>query len=221
MDLNQLPDTATLLQYFNYGIIAFVAFFAIIGFFRGTYKSIFYLIATTIILVGGWFVMDTASVALLNFDLTSYNLILMEVPVTSLNQFVHDIAVSNFPGITGLLTQDTYVASLVSGLLVMVVRLVYFIGIVVISFTIFKLFTDILWLFFKPKKRNSYGKKKRKSFLSRLGGFGIGAVKGALYLLLLCFPLAGIASIGESLSQVVYHDPDNTSYQLVLLGNSA
>ena len=62
------------IMYFNIAVLAIMALFAIIGFLRGTFKSVYYMIATLIIFVGGWLIADTICNILLDIDLSTFNL---------------------------------------------------------------------------------------------------------------------------------------------------
>ena len=184
-----------LTQYINIGIFVFVGFFALIGFLRGTYKSVYYLIATAIVFVGAYLFMGVYIKAMLSFNMQPFNLSVSGVEVKTLNQFIPDFISMQVPNAASLMEQDTMVKELVFSLTTMLIKFVYLIVIVILSITLFKLFTDIFWwIIFKPKKKKGE-KRKKKTFVSRLGGAGIGTLKGAFYLLLLCFPLAGVVSI--------------------------
>ena len=70
----QLPFTVQdFILYFNIAIIAIMVLFALIGMLRGTYKSVYYLIATLIVFVGGWLLSYTICNWMLDFDLSSFN----------------------------------------------------------------------------------------------------------------------------------------------------
>ncbi|MDD3192047.1 MAG: hypothetical protein PHP41_04780, partial [Bacilli bacterium] len=217
MNLGDLTQEM-LIQYFNLGVLAVIVLFGLIGFFRGTYKSLFYLIATAVIFGVGWLVMQPVITFLLNYDVSSYNLVVYGVQITSINAAVPAFVQELYPQLGGVFTEGTLTQELVTGLLSMIVKIVYFILLIVLAFSVFKVITDIFWMIFKPKKKG--GKRKKKSFLSRLGGFGIGAAKGAFYVLLICVPLVGIASIAGSLSEVAEEQGEDLSYQLVFVGNS-
>lgn len=209
-----------LLQYFNIGVIVFVAFFALVGFIRGTYKSLFYLIATVIIFVGGYFFMGTAVNLIANLNLGSFNLSFFDIDFISVNQFVPAVLTNRMPGLADLITGETMARELVVSFTNLVIKLVYFIVLTVLAFTIFKIIVDILWFFFKPKKRKGQ-KRKKKTLLSRFGGAGIGTIKGAFYLLLICFPIAGLASIAQSIATVDNNaNNENLQYNLVFINDS-
>ena len=206
-----------LLQYFNIGFIAFICFFALIGFIRGTYKSAYYLIVTLVVFVGGWLVSAPVSNWMMNYDLSTRNWSLMGIELTTLKGFVEALVSSKIAGSAALMTTDTMFSELVIALTYMATRLAFFIILVVLSFTIFKLIADIVWLFIKPSKAKDKKGRKKKTLPSRLGGMGIGAVKGALYMLLLILPIAGIASVTKSLEEVV--QPSEVQYNLVFSGD--
>lgn len=210
-----------LIQYFNYAFIATVAFYALIGFFRGTYKSLYYLIATFVIFFGGWLARGPIINFLSTYDLSKLNISLEGVPLKNLNQFVEDMIKVKFPESNTLMVQDTLFREFIFGVVTMVLQFVYFLLLVVLAFTVFKFIFDIIWFIIKPRKKIVVGKKvkPKKGFISRLGGMGLGAVKGAFYSLLIFFPIAGIASIGNSIGEAI-NAPQNMSYQLVVINDT-
>lgn len=213
-----MPNSQELLQYFNIGIICIITLFAIIGFIRGTRKSIFYFIATLIIFGLGWLLMKPASSFLMDFNLSSFGFNIEGVEITSLNDSISELIKTLYPEASTLMEEDTTVKGLVYSLSTMVIKLVYFIVLIVLAFTIFKVLTDIFWLVFKPKKKKGFI-KKGKSIGNRMIGFGIGGFKGLFYTLLICFPLAGIASIASSLSTITEDPSEDLSYNLVFVNN--
>ena len=112
--------------------------------------------------------------------------------------------------------------SLVYGLVQLAFRIAMFLVSLVLSFTLYKIILDIVWLCIRPRKRMIKGKKRRpkKGFKSRLGGFGIGALKGAMYLLLIVFLVGGIVSIAESIDEVNALTED-VSYNVIITDDSA
>lgn len=221
-------DAATITQYLNYAAIAVVVLFGLFGFIRGTKKSIYYLIATAIVFVGGWLVMGKAADFLLKFDISSVGVDINSIAsgsgvdfgnAKSLAEIIYNAIVSSAPQLEPVLAMgDSQTEQLVFGLIGMFVKLIYFILLIVLSITIFKWIFDIIWaIFLRPRKKN--GRKPKKSFLSRLIGFAIGGAKGFAYTLLIFFLVAGITSIGESLNEVL--PEENEEYGLIMVGDTA
>lgn len=204
-----------LLLYVNIGFIAFILIFALIGFMRGTYKSVYYLIVTVIVFGGGWLFRDAITKWLANFNLQFLNLNIQGVNLVTINQFVPEVLSNSIAGTSTLMETDTMFKALVFGLVQMVLKFVFFIALTILAFTVFKLIADILWLFIRPKKKK--GKKVKKTIGSRFGGMGIGAAKGVFYMLLILFPLAGIASIASSISDITTEV--DMKYNLVFVGD--
>ena len=177
-----------LLMYINIFAIAFVGIFAFIGFIRGFRKSLFYFIATAIIFTIGWVTLDIASDALKTyefvrtFNLESFNIKLSGIQIKSLEEFIYGYILNAYPQAEDLLANDTLAKTALIGLVDMVVKLVFWLVLIVLSFTVFKLLTDVLWMVFKPKRKK--GEKRKKTIASRFGGAGLGSAKGLVYLLL-------------------------------------
>ncbi|HEY8444939.1 MAG TPA: hypothetical protein VIK94_02290, partial [Bacilli bacterium] len=216
-----MPSTEQIIQYMNYLFIGNVALYAFIGFIRGTYKSLYYLIATVLIFFGGWLAMGPVLNWARGYDLSSYNLVLNDIPFTNINKYVEEVVITQFPQANTLITTDTLLREFLFSLVTMVLQLVYLIVLTILAFTVFKGLFDIIWLIIKPRKQIVDGKKvkPKKGFLSRLGGMGIGAVKGALYSLLFFVPLAGISSITNQIRQTV-DTPQDMKYELVFVNNT-
>ena len=225
----QLPFTVQdFILYFNIAIIAIMVLFALIGMLRGTYKSVYYMIATLIVFVGGWLLSYTICNWMLDFDLSSLN---RSIPIgegdeqvvfqlttireTLTEALQHFVFGDNLP-------EDSLVLNTLFAFIVMILRIVYFLILVILSFTVFKLIFDIIWLIIKPKKKDKNGKRKKPSALSRLGGFGIGAVKGLMYTLLICFLFAGLASIVADLKDLKEQSAETTdTYTVVIINDTA
>ena len=225
----QLPFTVQdFILYFNIAIIAIMVLFALIGMLRGTYKSVYYMIATLIVFVGGWLLSYTICNWMLDFDLSSFN---RSIPVgegddqvvfqlTTIRETLTDALKYYVFGEN--LPEDSLVLNTLFAFIVMILRIVYFLILVILSFTVFKIIFDLIWLIVKPRKKDKNGKRKKPSALSRLGGFGIGAVKGLMYTLLICFLFAGLASIVADLKDLQEQSAETTdTYTVVIINDTA
>ncbi len=216
--------TQDFIMYFNIAVIAIMALFAIIGFLRGTFKSIYYLIATLIIFIGGWFLADTICNILLDLDLGSFNQSFeineTTYELTSIRELLTNIIKDQLFG--GTIPEDSLVLACIFALIIMVARVIYFIILIVLSFTIFKILFDIIWLIIKPRRKNKEGKRIKPGTLSRLGGLGIGALKGLMYTLLICFLFAGVASIAGNLKEMRTESEETTdTYTVIIIDGTA
>ena len=212
------------IMYFNIAVLAIMALFAIIGFLRGTFKSVYYMIATLIIFVGGWLIADKVCNILLDIDLSTFNLSFdvggTTYNLTTAREMLTEVIKDQLFG--GTIPEDSLVVATVFALIIMIVRIIYFIIIIILSFTVFKILFDIIWLIIKPRRRNKEGKKVKPGMVSRLGGLGIGAVKGLMYTLLMCFLFAGTASIASNLMQMREESSDTTdTYTVVIIDDTA
>ncbi len=214
-----------LLMYINIFAIAFVGIFAFIGFIRGFRKSLFYFIATAIIFTIGWVTLDIASDALKTyefvrtFNLESFNIKLSGIQIKSLEEFIYGYILNAYPQAEDLLANDTLAKTALIGLVDMVVKLLFWLVLIILSFTVFKLLTDVLWMVFKPKRKK--GEKRKKTIGSRFGGAGLGSAKGLVYLLLLLFPIGGIASLAGSLKNIIANNQQDLRYNLVFIDDEA
>ena len=213
---------AEIIQYINIAFLVCVALRALIGFLRGTRKSIFYLIATLIVYVGGWLAMGPIVRTIMDYDISSYYTVSIPIgeetfQLITIRQFLTELLTTYV--FVGADISNSVALGLVLGVGELVVRVVYFLVLVLLSDTIFKIIFDIIWLIVRPKG------KRKKGFLSRLGGFGIGAVKAAFLLLLVFFGIAGLASMVKDVDEALkLTETTETSatprYNLVLLGSN-
>lgn len=212
--LSVLPfPVADMIQYMNIAFIVIIALCAIKGFFRGTMKSVYYLAASIIVFGIGWIAMDPLFDFLMNFNLSFTGQSINGIELTTPIDLISKMITEENPEYAFLFTEGSYSLDVVKGVLAIAFRMVYFLLLVLLSFTLFFFMFGFVWLivrkplrraFCKPKKIKKNGKPKyKKSFVSRLGGLGIGAFKGLMYTLLIGFMLAGMASISNSVQDIM------------------
>ncbi len=226
--LSSLPFTIEdVIMVINIVFLAILLLCVLIGFCRGTKKSVFYMISTLIFLVGGFFLSDVICNALLNIDLSSYGLSIPieEDKVYPIDGTLNDLLIVILDDMMfGGKAADTATLTLIIGVVQLAFRIVWFLLLIILSFTIFKWISDIVWLFFRPKKQVVPGKKRKRrpkpKIGSRLGGAGIGMCKGLLYGLLFFFIFAGVISIVETYSEVTSNN-EEVSYNMVITPNTA
>lgn len=210
--LNILPIPANdIITYMNLAFIGIILIGALVGFCRGTMKSTFFAIMSILVFVGGWLLMGPISNKLMTMDYSKFNIqyegIVMHKPL----EFAKEIMELKNPELAYLFTEGSYSLELIKGLIDIVFKIVYVVLLIVLSFTLFWIISGIIWIFVRIPFRKIFchpteskgGKKKYKvSIFSRLGGLGIGAVKGLMYTLLIGFIFAGLASVSDSLKEI-------------------
>ena len=194
---------------------------ALIGFMRSTKKSVFYFVASIVFIGGGLLLSNVICNFLLNYDLSVYNLSFsangVNYNVVTINDTLTAVLKDYIFGeanIEGTITVNVFI-----GLVQMIFRIIWFIVLMVLSFTLFYWISGIIWLIIKPKKKN--GLKPKKTISGRFCGAGIGAVKGLAYVLLLFFIIAGLASIMETVDDISNSLDDESTYNLVLTDGTA
>ena len=138
-----------IIQYLNYGFIGIIALCALIGFIRGTLKSSFMACATLVIFLFGLLLMEPIVKMLINLDVSSLNFEIDGVKVESLMQMISVMIANKIDAESGfaLLLQDgTYTLSLVEGIALLVGKIIYFVVLVVLSFTVYYFISFIIWL---------------------------------------------------------------------------
>ena len=212
--LNILPIPASdIIQYLNYFFLGIIALCALVGFVRGTLKSGYYMVVSLLIFILGFIFMRPIVNSLMYMDISFMNeVISSEVTIETPMQYVSQMILESNPDYAFLFTEGSYSLTLVEGLVGLVLGIVYFILLIILSFTVFKIISGIVWLIVrkplrkklaKPSGQKKNGKPKyKKNIVSRSIGLGIGAVKGLLYTLLIGFIFAGLASVSTSLKTI-------------------
>ena len=203
--LNILPIPASdIIQYLNYFFLGIIALCALVGFVRGTLKSGYYMVVSLLIFILGFIFMRPIVNSLMYMDISFMNNFVPSfVPFETPMQYVSQMILESNPDYAFLFTEGSYSLTLVEGLVGLVLGIVYFILLIVLSFTVFKIISGIVWLIVrkplrkklaKPSGQKKNGKPKyKKNIVSRSIGLGIGAVKGLLYTLLIGFIFAGVS----------------------------
>ena len=209
----------------NVLFILIVAFRALVGLIRGTRKSIYYFIATTIVVVLGLLFMKPVAKILLDYNYAPYGISVPigedSIPLTTGREFIITLLENYVFGPVD--ASDTVTMSIVIGLVEMVIRIVYFIITIILAITIYKIFFDIIWVIFFKKTKDASGKKVKRPLAkgSRLGGMAIGAFKGVLIGSLFFFLIAGFSSVVVTINDNVELMGEQKTYDLVLLGSDA
>lgn len=205
--LNILPIPATdILLYLNllFGVMIFLG--ALIGFIRGTRKSLVHLIVWVILFLIALLTINLQVKAILNFDFSKYNFIINDKQLTTLNSFVQEWLVTQFPEYftKEMLVEGTNANAFIYGVVMTIFKMAFWIVWLIVSLILSQIIDAIVWSFLKPKKVMVNGKKRapKKSMGSRLGGLGIGAFRGLLCTLLLGFIFAGLSSIASSIKEI-------------------
>lgn len=224
--LNSMPAIADeVILGLNIVFFTLVIYSILLGFFRGTKKSVYYLIVTLIVLGGGLLFSGVICNALMGIDLSSLQFsfemgdktYLLTTPKETIELILREQIFSGG-------SSSTITASLIYGLIETIFRLIWFIVLVILSLTLFGWISGIIWLFIRPKKKMIKGKKRRPKpkMGSRFGGAGIGLAKGLAFSLLLFFIFAGIASVAQTCQDAMSAmNNENVSYNMIITPESA
>lgn len=204
-----LTSVEQIMQYVNYGLLAVIILCALIGFIRGTLKSGYYFVATIVTLIIGLLFLEPVSNALLNVNLSKFNIAISGIEIETPMQFLTDYINKNYTEYQFLLQENSYSLELIQGIVKLAFSLICYVLLLIAMITIFYLVFGIIWKIFKKTFRKIFNKKHdggsnyRISFFSRLGGLGIGATKGLIYLLLIGIIFAGVSSIVTSTQNIM------------------
>lgn len=193
--------------YFNIGVLICIGLGALFGFLRGMFKSTYTLVVNIGLILLGWFLSPIFVRLVLNYDLSTYGLRYNGGVISTINKLLMDLIANSNANLASILVEGSRAMELYNAFVFMVMRIVILLIWLILTATIFKFFTWIIYLIIKPRKYDKSGKKKKKGFLSRLGGAGVGLAHALIVTLLISIPIAGLTSIGSSLMTVVEKIP--------------
>ena len=181
----------------NLVFIVIVLLSALMGFLRGMRKSIFQLVMSLIFLILAVILIPYIATALLDTNIENYKQYFpaeMQEHVTTIKGTVASYLRSALPEQQFLFEEGSETLEIVYGVIKLVLVLLLYVVYFIISMTILKLITFIVWLFIRPKEE--YPKRRPIGLL-------VGAVRGLLFVCLLAIPLAGVASMYGSVKTVM------------------
>ena len=202
-------DGNSIIEYANIAFMAIILLCGLVGFFRGTLKSIYFMFATLAILIFSWIFMGTMSKSIATLDVSKYGIVISGISIQSPIQFVQVIVERQYPQFNYIFTEGSQSLDLIQGVIGMGIKIIYFVILIIAMFTVYHLVAGIIWLILRKPLRRLFVKeykislKFRKNFKSRLGGFTVGLTKGLIYVLLVCIIWAGVASISKSAVSIV------------------
>ncbi|MBW4258594.1 hypothetical protein KTG15_12995 [Methanobacterium sp. YSL] len=211
---------AEMLQYLNYTALGVIGLAMFWGFIQGFYKSTFFLIWTVGILVAGFFLIPVAAGLLMNVDISmaSQYVTIEDLTFTTVKDTIINYLVVMQPNLANVLVEGSDTLALVLGIAQLAISLVLFVLLFVLNATVFKFIGWIIWLIIKPK-RDSEGKKRKKTFGSRILGAGVGGLRGAFSILLISLPFAALVSLSSGLDLAQNITASQPSYQLMVIND--
>ena len=202
-------DISQIVFYINIFFVFIIFICGLIGFIRGTLKSSYYMVVTLLILGVSWIFMSLLSNKLAYIDLSKFNLVVDGILVETPMQLINSIVERDYSQYSFLFVEGSHSLSLLEGIVGFGAKFVLYIILIVSLFTVCHLIFGIIWLFVKKPLRRKFAKKSngekkpRKTFGSRVLGFGLGLTKGLIYILLISILFAGISSMSSSVENVL------------------
>ncbi len=188
------------IQYTNYAFIGILVIGALMGLWRGLFKSIYYLVVFVGMALLAWFVLSPLIIdSLLDWNL---NITISGVTITSIRASMPEIMSLFNSDYASLMVEGTETYTLMMGLMTMIVRIVFTISVIILTMTGLKLIFAIIYKIIAPKNKDKDGNPVKMSFGSRMGGLVVGAIHAFLLLLLLAIPISGISEIGSKVSEI-------------------
>lgn len=189
-------STGLIVWSINLGIIITVGLGILVGLMRGFRKSLVFLILTVI-----WYTLAIILIPIISRSLLGANVSFLSnlLPddigeITSIKESLPIILQNSMPNQAHLFVAGSDLLEIIYGVFVLIINIILLIVFVVLHGTVFRIINSIIWLFFKPKRKED-GKKPNKH---RLFGALIGGVKAFLVVMLLAIPTAGLFSITDS-----------------------
>jgi hypothetical protein len=184
-----LEQAGNILSIAFIGIIILSALFGLI---KGVRKSIFQLIFSIFFFILALLIIPFIAEALLDVNISFLKGVFppeIQENVTTLRGTIPYYLKELMPEQEVLFTPGSETLEIVYGIVKLVLVIALFIVYFILSFTVLKLITLIIWKFVKPKEKVD----KR-----RLLGTLVGGVRGLLTVLLISIPLAGLTSMYNS-----------------------
>ena len=101
-----MTTISQIIQYFNFGLIGLILLCGLVGFFRGTLKSSFYLISTLLVFGIGFIFMNSVVDTLLYMDVSFINNFVDGINIETPMQFVSQLILDNEPDLVFLLQKN-------------------------------------------------------------------------------------------------------------------
>ncbi len=220
MDQNTINILFQHIEFFfnnlDFVVLAVIVLHMLVGFFRGTRKSTYYLITTFITFGVALIFMDPLVDLMMKVDFSSLNQTVGTVPLTN----VYDTVLAFVGSITNLgdgikdLFSGEYTQEFIIGLVTFLVKIVYLLVTFILSITLYKIIYDFIWLKFRPKKNINTNIRPKPSMKSRIGGALIDGAKSLLfYGVVYFFLFSGLLSIADEVKVVV---DNNTSTSITV-----
>lgn len=206
-----MPTADSLILYFNIAILALLFLGALFGFIKGFFKSSYNLSVFIGLLLIGLIISSLFVKVILDFNIASVvQFDINGVPITSLSGSITPLAGAFMPELADQVVVGTELYELIYQFMAMMAKLVFIIVWFILTTTIFKFISWIVYLIIKPKN-----KLKKKSFNSRLMGMGIGLAHALVVIFIMSIPLAGLTSIAASAKALIASDSgdETVSYE--------
>ena len=119
-------DVNSIIQYANIVFISIILLCGIIGFFRGTLKSGYYMVTTLLLLLVGWILMAPISKSLAFINLEKFGIVINDILVKSPMQFLETYISRDMPQFAFLFEEGTFSLDLIQSVVGMGIKVVYF-----------------------------------------------------------------------------------------------
>ncbi|HHT39524.1 MAG TPA: hypothetical protein GX001_03515 [Acholeplasmataceae bacterium] len=181
----------------NISVLVAIVIGFLVGLLRGFRKGIVMLILTIMWYSLAIIFIPFISRALLSVDISFLNSYLPSDigPITSIKASLPEILRNTFPEQKFLFEAGSDSLALVFGGVTFILNVVLLIVFMVIHGTVFRIINNLIWLIFKPKRKEDGEKPKKRRLLGGL----VGGVKAVLVLLLFAVPMAGMFSLANSM----------------------
>ena len=180
----------------NLGILVIVGFGFLIGLMNGFRKSLVMFILTII-----WYTLAIIFIPMISKSLLNVNVSFLSsvLPgdfgeITTIKESLPAIMQEMIPSMAEFFQPGSDTLAIIYGGIVLLLNIALLIVFVVLHATIFKIINSLIWLFFKPKRKDDGEKPKKRRLLGGL----VGGVKAFLVVLLLAIPMAGLFSMTNS-----------------------
>ena len=180
---------------------------ALLGFKRGTRKSILRLVTVGIAIALTILFTPTIAKMILDMPTSTFG---AAGPLASSDGTIQGFFINTLTSnetLASLLSASPSLLGIIEAIpLVLLSEILFIVIFFVAKFLMWFVFAIISLIFFRAKRNPETGKKKKCSFLSRIFGTGVGFVQGAACMAMLMVPVIGILSFTNSTTDILKDD---------------
>ena len=182
-------NATDLINYLNYFFLGVIALSALLGFWFGAFRSIYFFAGFLALFVIGWFLSPVLARVLFTVDMSALGTI-NDIEITTIEGVIPSLLEKISPEMGEIFAPGSGIYDFGVAAVLMTLRLVTFSVWLIVVIPILTFVLWIVYLFIKPKRK--------KTLVSRFIGVGVTVLHSLLSLFILSIFLAGLTSAAHS-----------------------